>query len=250
MGDEMAGLRAAKKDLRALVRQRLSLLSPQSLKQQSASVTETLLSLPQYKNAQSIGVYLSMPKGEVLTRAIINDALRQRKQIFVPYIYNSKVQDHPNLRSAMDMVSLHSKSDYERLEPDAWGIPSVAENSIAGRSRVLDDRGISGAISPEVTSSERVSRRSTELKRLDLIVMPGVAFDRDLGRLGHGKGFYDWFLKRYHDSKASLLGEETKMPFLVGLALDVQLLPDKIPTDAFDWRLDALVIGDGSVIRN
>lgn len=212
-----------------------------------------------------------MPKGEVLTRAIINDALRQRKQIFVPYIYNSKVQDHPNLRSAMDMVSLHSKSDYERLEPDAWGIPSVAENSIAGRSRVLDDRGISGAISPEVTSSERVSRRSTELKRLDLIVMPGVAFDRDLGRLGHGKGFYDWFLKRYHDSKASLLGEETKMPFLgaclrssnsksvllslthvllVGLALDVQLLPDKIPTDAFDWRLDALVIGDGSVIRN
>ena len=227
--------------------------------------------MPQYKNAQSIGVYLSMPKGEVLTRAIINDALRQRKQIFVPYIYNSKVQDHPNLRSAMDMVSLHSKSDYERLEPDAWGIPSVAENSIAGRSRVLDDRGISGAISPEVTSSERVSRRSTELKRLDLIVMPGVAFDRDLGRLGHGKGFYDWFLKRYHDSKASLLGEETKMPFLgaclrssnsksvllslthvllVGLALDVQLLPDKIPTDAFDWRLDALVIGDGSVIRN
>ena len=227
--------------------------------------------MPEYKNAQSIGVYLSMPKGEVLTRAVINDALRQRKQIFVPYIYNSKVQDHPNLRSAMDMVSLHSKSDYERLEPDAWGIPSVAENSIAGRSRVLDDRGISGAISPEVTSSEKVSRRSTELKRLDLIVMPGVAFDRDLGRLGHGKGFYDWFLKRYHDSKASLLGEETKMPFLgaclrssnsksvllslthvllVGLALDVQLLPDRIPTDASDWRLDALVIGDGSVIRN
>ena len=227
--------------------------------------------MPEYKNAQSIGVYLSMPKGEVLTRAVINDALRQRKQIFVPYIYNSKVQDHPNLRSAMHMVSLHSKSDYERLEPDAWGIPSVAENSIAGRSRVLDDRGISGAISPEVTSSEKVSRRSTELKRLDLIVMPGVAFDRDLGRLGHGKGFYDWFLKRYHDSKASLLGEETKMPFLgaclrssnsksvllslthvllVGLALDVQLLPDRIPTDASDWRLDALVIGDGSVIRN
>ncbi len=36
----------------------------------------------------------------------------------------------------------------------------------------------------------------------------------------------------------------------VGLALDVQFLPDKIPTDACDWRLDALIVGDGSVIRS
>ena len=30
----------------------------------------------------------------------------------------------------------------------------------------------------------------------------------------------------------------------------MQLLFDKIPTDASDWRLDALVSGDGSVVRN
>lgn len=35
----------------------------------------------------------------------------------------------------------------------------------------------------------------------------------------------------------------------VGLTLGVQLLPEKIPTDAFDWSLDALVVGDGSVVR-
>ena len=39
------------------------------------------------------------------------------------------------------------------------------------------------------------------------------------------------------------------MNFLVGLSLDVQLLPEKIPTDAFDWKLDALVLGDGSIVR-
>ena len=35
---------------------------------------------------------------------------------------------------------------------------------------------------------------------------------------------------------------------LVGLALDVQLLLDKVPTDASDWRLDALIVGDSPVL--
>ena len=157
-----------------------------------------------------------MPKGEVVTRAIIHDAFRQGKQIFVPYIYNGKADAHPKPRSAMEMVSLISKSDYEALEPDAWGIPTVAESSIAKRVRILGDSGgSSGAVSRDVTDSARSSGgRSTESNRLDLIVMPGVAFDGDLGRLGHGKGFYDCFLKCYYDSKVCLLGEEIEMPFL------------------------------------
>lgn len=157
-----------------------------------------------------------MPKGEVATRAIISDALRQGKQIFVPYIYNSRVQDPPKLCSVMDMVFLRSTSDYEGLESDAWGIPSVAENSIGERSRILEDVGESpGTVARDVQNSKRSSRsRSPDSGRLDLIVIPGVAFDKCLGRLGHGKGFYDCFLKRYHESKVSLLGEETRMPFL------------------------------------
>ena len=210
-----------------------------------------------------------MPKGEVVTRAIVKDALQNGKKIFVPYIYESRIQVQSKPHSAMDMVSLHSQSDYEALEPDAWGIPSVAENSLAERSQVLD---LSSPVSEVVDNSENVSSsRGSEPRRLDLIIMPGVAFDRGLGRLGHGKGFYDCFLKLYHELNISVLGEEGKMPFLgtfedldssnpvllsfthtllVGLALSVQLLPDQIPTDASDWRLDALVVGDGSIIRS
>ena len=183
----------------------------------AAAATEALLCLPEYKNAKCIGVYLSMPKGEVVTRAIIDDAFRQGKQIFVPYIYdNSNLQVHPKSRAAMNMVSLHSKSDYEALEPDAWGIPTIAEDSMTKRIRTLEDYGYStGSVSQSAAVGGKSSKsRSTEHGKLDLIVMPGVAFDRDLGRLGHGKGFYDKFLKCYHDSKALLLEEEVKMPFL------------------------------------
>ena len=214
-----------------------------------------------------------MPKGEVVTRAIIHDAFRQGKQIFVPYIYNNNLHVHPKSRAAMNMVSLHSKSDYEALEPDAWGIPTIAEDSITKRIRILENLGYStGSVSQGVAVREKNSKSSSiEYGKLDLIVMPGVAFDRDLGRLGHGKGFYDNFLQRYHESKPFLLEEEVKMPFLgacqgllnnsnpvklmltrsplVGLALDVQLLLDKVPTDASDWRLDALIVGDGSFLR-
>ena len=178
----------------------------------AALATKTLLSLPEYSNAQSIGVYLSMPHGEVVTKAIVHDALRQGKQIFVPYIYNNHIRHHPKSRFAMNMVSLHSKSDYEALECDAWGIPSVAEDSLAERSRILEDlENFPNVTSPGLANSSRMAQVSTSL---DLIVMPGVAFDGGLGRLGHGKGFYDRFLKNYHDSKVCLLEQELKMPFL------------------------------------
>ena len=157
-----------------------------------------------------------MPNGEVVTRAIIHDALRTDKKIFVPYMYNSEVQDGPKIRSAMDMIFLCSKSDYEGLEPDAWGIPCVAESSVAERGRILEDLGaFSDAVSQDVTNSKKGSRsEETKAGRLDLIVVPGVAFDRGLRRLGHGKGFYDHFLKCYHDLTLLLHGEERRMPFL------------------------------------
>lgn len=57
---------------------------------------------------------------------------------------------------------------------------------------------------------------------LDLIVVPGVAFDKKGNRLGRGKGYYDIFL--------SQLPQDTPT---VGVAFDFQILP-KIPSTATD----------------
>jgi len=167
-------------------------------------VKDSLLSLPEYKGASRVGIYLSMPKGEVSTKAIVEHALRQGKQVFVPYIYKAQFQDQSKPRSVMDMVSLHSKSDYEGLKPDAWGIPTPTADSIDERHQILDAHGDRDTSAPGKVSSSNTHGA----QKLDMIVMPGVAFDRCLGRLGHGKGFYDCFLDRYHSSKAAA------MPFL------------------------------------
>ena len=182
----------------------------------AAAATEAVLSLPEYKNARCIGVYLSMPQGEVATKAIVLDAFRHGKQIFVPYLCTGKVQDHPDSRSTMNMVSLNSKSDYEALRSDIWGIPTVTENSLPERSRILEDLGFSSDNTPQDIADNQLSSRTKgkEYNMLDLIIMPGLAFDGGLGRLGHGKGYYDYFLKRYRDLKICTLEKELNMPFL------------------------------------
>ena len=62
----------------------------------------------------------------------------------------------------------------------------------------------------------------------DLIVVPGVAFDRKGNRLGRGRGYYDRFLCQHLDVKR------------IGICFDFQLV-DEIPTESFDIRMDEVI---------
>ena len=62
----------------------------------------------------------------------------------------------------------------------------------------------------------------------DLILVPGLAFDRNGGRLGRGRGYYDRFLSRHHEA------------FRVGVCFDEQIV-DAVPCEAHDLRMHALL---------
>ncbi|KAL8709302.1 MAG: hypothetical protein Q9220_005895 [cf. Caloplaca sp. 1 TL-2023] len=195
MADQMKSLRAAKRDLRRLMRQKLPPLAAQ----------ETLVALPEYQAAQRISIYISMPEGELSTRSLILDALKHGKEIVVPYIYSVSVPELGAPASVMDMVSLLSAEDFEKLEPDAWGIPTPTKASLVKRKRCLGEQD------PEADSAQR---NGGGFKGVDVVVMPGMAFDRSLARLGHGKGYYDFFLARYQQLLERSSGPTSKMPFL------------------------------------
>lgn len=76
---------------------------------------------------------------------------------------------------------------------------------------------------------------------LDLILIPGVAFTRSGGRLGHGMGYYDKYLQSYFNR----FPEKTKINFLIGLAFREQMLDDsQLPLDPHDYQLNIVLTAD------
>jgi 5-formyltetrahydrofolate cyclo-ligase len=81
---------------------------------------------------------------------------------------------------------------------------------------------------------EPLGDRLVDPAGIDVVVVPGVAFDRRARRVGYGAGYYDRFLG--------------KTPaFTVGLAFDVQVLDDDVPAGSFDVPLDAVVTDERTI---
>lgn len=81
----------------------------------------------------------------------------------------------------------------------------------------------------EPTGDETVS-----IDDIELIITPGVAYDRRGGRLGRGKGYYDRLLA---GSKA----------VKIGVGYDFQLV-DEIPQEPHDVRMDAVITESGYIV--
>jgi 5-formyltetrahydrofolate cyclo-ligase len=69
---------------------------------------------------------------------------------------------------------------------------------------------------------------------LDVVIVPGVAFDKQGYRLGYGKGYYDRFLSG-----------SNALP--IGLAYGFQLI-EKLPQESHDVRLDAVATESGIIM--
>jgi 5-formyltetrahydrofolate cyclo-ligase len=65
----------------------------------------------------------------------------------------------------------------------------------------------------------------------DILLIPLVAFDKNLNRLGYGGGYYDRLIKKLSKKKNIIK---------IGLALSIQKI-DKVPINAYDEKLDYIV---------
>ncbi|KAK3109620.1 hypothetical protein LTR53_016929 [Teratosphaeriaceae sp. CCFEE 6253] len=155
----------------------------------------------------------------------------------------------------MAMLRLASLAEYRSLPRDGWGIPSLHPGGVEGRENAVGGVGLSPLAAP--ASPSLASDTNADLAPeaqvgvpahagLDLIVVPGVAFDEGFGRLGHGAGFYDRYLTRHYGGDG---GRRT--PFLVGMCLAEQVVPlGRIQMEAWDWSVDAVAVGDGRLLRD
>lgn len=126
-----------------------------------------------------------------------------------------------------DSMSMLRIADIDELEHgltvNKWGIgePSRFGRDSAPRQDALDNE--------------------TGGEGLDLIIAPGLAFDRTGHRLGHGKAYYDEYIRMAH-MYARIHALDT--PTVLALALREQIV-DQVPVEQHDVPIDVLISPDG-----
>ena len=72
---------------------------------------------------------------------------------------------------------------------------------------------------------------TTNIVYPDILLIPLLAFDKNLNRLGYGGGYYDRLIEKLSKKKNIIK---------IGLALSIQKI-DKVPINVFDQKLDYIV---------
>ena len=174
----------------------------------SVAIQRRIESLPVFRRATGVHCYVSM-RTEVETEGIFRACWARGKSTFVPF----QIREPRGLG-----WSLRKPGD--RLPRGPFGVPE-----------------------PEV---ERRSPANGD--KIDLILVPGVAFDRSGDRLGYGKGFYDIFLSSLLKTRVKQEeGYVSHSPAIVGLAFSLQMV-DSIPQDSWDVRMEK-VVTEGEIIE-
>lgn len=148
---------STKAQWRAAIRVRVGRLTKSQRRVASQRLAARLRRLPVYRKARWIMLYVATA-GEVATRPMIRQALADGKRVAVPLTLTTSRMIHP------------------------------AELTQLGRGLT---RGPYGILQPDPRRARRVPP-----KDLDLVVVPGLAFDARGARLGRGGGYYDRFLAR------------------------------------------------------
>ncbi|CAE6433794.1 unnamed protein product [Rhizoctonia solani] len=196
-------IKAQKSALRKSVLQARALLSPTDVKTSSEAITKRLIGMQSFRESGVVSCFLSMP-GEVDTDGIVREILRAGKTLYVPRM-NGRV---------IDMLRVYDIGDLNALPSGKWGIRE-----------------------PEPLRDGEPRQDAMQSGDLGLIVMPGVAFDSKLARLGYGRGYYDRFVNTYTERFGA-----TKTPKLIGVAFDAQIVnPGEVPLEEHDRILDAVV---------
>lgn len=74
---------------------------------------------------------------------------------------------------------------------------------------------------------EPIGKEFRDTDKIDLMIIPGVAFDKEKNRLGRGRGFYDRLLKTVNATK-------------IGVCFDFQVV-EQVPTEDFDVKMDVVI---------
>ncbi|OAS85074.1 MULTISPECIES: 5-formyltetrahydrofolate cyclo-ligase [Metabacillus] len=182
-----------KKHLRTLIKQRLAEMSEETFRHYSKDIHQQLFSLQSWKEAHTIAVTISNGR-EVDTTNIIERAWQDKKRIVVP-----KCDPKTNTMEFRQITS------FDQLE-----------------------RVFFGLLEPKVLETEKVSPN-----QIDLMIIPGICYDRRGYRIGYGGGYFDRYLTHYKNDTLSL-------------AFSMQIV-EKVPAEPHDLPVSTIITECGVI---
>ncbi|CAI7772994.1 unnamed protein product [Closterium sp. NIES-54] len=239
----MGSLVDEKTRLRKDVKKVLRGLTEEQRAAENVAVQRHVVQADWFRSAQRVGAYISCRKlREVETADVISDLLGRGASVFVPRVMDSE--------SHMVMLKINTvevvgegrgegvgKGENEQEQGAATAATAAAAEGDLARNGM-------GILEPTLTLTDGRPRSNvySEQQPLDLILVPGLAFDRSGGRLGRGGGYYDVFLSQY---LAHAQAKQWKQPLIVALAYKAQILSSPLPMETSDVPVSGIVCADG-----
>lgn len=165
-------------------------LTPEEISAKSRAVAGQLEKLPFYREAGVIMFFMNF-RSEVETGEMVKSSLARGIRVIIPKMVPKKRELIPS-----------ELLDYEKdLTRGYFGVPEPQPEAL----------------------------RPVDPRQIDLLIVPGVAFDLQGNRLGYGGGYYDRFFERLCPGAP-----------LVAPTFELQLV-EQVPVEAWDRRMDWLV---------
>lgn len=179
-----------KKFIREALLEKRGQLSAEEVQYKSKSIFRELSSTEIYQRSSNVMLYISF-RNEVHTGEIIDDLLSIGKKVFIPIA----------VPSTREILVSELRDPDKDLEVGNYGVLEPKREAVR-----VSDPGI-----------------------LDLILVPGVAFDEKGYRIGYGAGYYDRFLP----------GISPSVP-TVGLAFELQMT-ERLPREKYDFAVQYII---------
>lgn len=191
-----------KRELRRQLGSLRDSLAPQERSGGSEAACALALAVLERMQASSVLVYIPF-RSELDTIPLIQGAWKRGIEVAAPRCIPSSKE-----------MELYRLTDLDELRPGAYGI-----------------------LEPD----PQLAPRWPEERLPDAVLVPGLAFTAEGGRLGYGGGYYDRYYSKLHAESGR------PMPRWLGLAFEAQLVArELLPLESHDLRLDAVVTERGA----
>ena len=188
-----------KKEFRKKVISLRKTQQPDFIKKNSDIIKDKLLKMNCIKNASTIMLYLDF-NNEVITDNLIKELISLDKIVASPI----------TIIKEKKLIPCQIKDFENGIQYGAYNIREPKPNC-----------------SPEIN-----------IKDIDVVIVPAVAYDINGFRLGYGCGFYDRFLENIREDTVT-----------IGIAFDLQIF-NKVPKEPHDAQLDYIITESRIIIPN